>query len=265
VLGIIGLSVIKFIAMEKSIAKIGAISTRVFGWFSAQLLDVTIAVKNLTEGFGKLFDGDFKGAGESFKKVFTTELSPEAQAIMEIAEQTAKMQEAYADSLPDYMTLSKYAKLFGGMLTGEKSTKELLKEAKLSAEDVKQELKNQKDLISEKSLLQSLGGVVKGSGQLKDYLVTKSINNTISGFKSGTANLKADIAAKNLQKEKEKEATGNVKDKRQELLDKSVQKSTGTPAQVPSNNNDATKPDDQTQQIIDFLGGSLGGQILGMA
>ena len=138
-----------------------------------------------------------------------------------------------------------------------------------SLDDVKNSfkggLKNQKDLISEKSLLQSLGGVVKGSGQLKDYLVTKSINNTISGAKSGTANLKADIAAKNLQKEKEKEATWNVKDKRQELLDKSVQKSTGTPAQVPSNNNDATKPGDQTQQIIDFLGGPLGGQILGIA
>jgi hypothetical protein len=138
-----------------------------------------------------------------------------------------------------------------------------------SLDDVKNSfkggIKNQKDLLSEKSLLQSLGGVVKGSGQLKDYLVTKSINNTISGLKSGTSDLKADIAMKNQQKEKEKEASGNVKDKRQELLDKSVQKSTGTPATVPSNNNDATKPDDQTQQIIDFLGGPLGGQILGIA
>ena len=135
-----------------------------------------------------------------------------------------------------------------------------------SLDDVKNSfkggIKNQKDLLSEKSLLQSLGGVVKGSGQLKDYLVTKSINNTISGLKSGTSDLKADIALKNQQKEKEKQASGNVKDKRQELLDKSVQKSTGTPATVPSNNNDATKPDDQ---IIDFLGGPLGGQILGMA
>ncbi len=136
-----------------------------------------------------------------------------------------------------------------------------------SLDDVKNAFKNgaknQKDLLSEKSLLQSLGGVVKGSSQLKDYLVTKSINNSISGLKSGTADLKSDIALKKQQKEREKEASGNVKDKRQELLDKSVQKSTGTPTPVPSSVNDATKPQDQNQQIIDFLGGPLGGQILG--